>query len=134
MFFEIATAKEERKAEAVRGRSGSQIANGRTEPESDQKSGRRADECRAAAGLWRFFFIQIQRQMRYIYETAAGPLTAGRPHASKPVCFKLYAFALKIKWLTKFRQRIVKRKNAETIALRIRGGFSICCGIGGAAA
>ena len=43
--------------------------------------------------------------MRYIYETAAGTLTAGRLHASKTVCFKLYVFALKIKWLTKFRHK-----------------------------
>ena len=38
MFFEIATAKEERKSGTVRGRSGPQIANARAEPESDRKT------------------------------------------------------------------------------------------------
>ena len=38
VFFEIVTAKEERKIEAVRGRSGPQIANARAEPESDRKT------------------------------------------------------------------------------------------------
>ena len=124
VFFEIATAKEERKSGS--GARPLRPVN-RKRPRRTgigSENGRRADECRAAAGLWRFFF----------YETAAGTLAADRLHASKTVYFKLYAFALKIKWLTKFRQRIVKRKNAESIALRIRGGFSIRCERGGAAA
>ena len=53
MFFEIAAAKEERKAEAVRGCSGPQIANGRTEPESDQK----AVEGPTNAGLRRVYGV-----------------------------------------------------------------------------
>ena len=122
VFFEIATAKEERKngSDAQPLRPANCKRPRRTGIGSE--NGRRADECRPAAGLWRFFF----------YETAAGTLTADRLHASKTVCFKLYVFALKIKWLTKFRQRIVKRKNAESIALRIRGGFPIRCERGGA--
>ena len=84
-YFSKLRPQKKKKTEATRGRSGSQIANARAEAESDQKNGRNTDECRPAAGFWRFFF----------YETAAGTLAADRPHASKPVCFNLCAFALK---------------------------------------
>ena len=85
VFFEIATAKEERKSGS--GARPLRPAN-RKRPRRTgigSENGRRADECRPAAGLWRFFF----------YETAAGTLAADRLHASKPVCFNLCAFALK---------------------------------------
>ena len=122
MFFEIATAKEERKSGTVRGRSGPQIANARAEPESNRKT----VEGPANAGLRRVYgvFSFMKRPQEHWRQTGCM-----RRNLFVLSCMPSH---LKIKWLTKFRQRIVKRKNAESIALRIRGGFSIRCGIGGA--